>query len=68
MSDLKSDVVCSLCVCVRCDFVESVGVPKQVRVLYTKAGGGTGFTSKRGSCSVRVRHWWMLEDLDGGDA
>lgn len=42
-------------------------VPDQVRVIYTKAGGGIGFTSKRGSCSVRVRHWWMLEDLDGGD-
>lgn len=53
MSDLESEVVCSLFVGVRCDFVESEG---DFGVLYTGAGCGTGFTSERGSCGVRVRH------------
>ena len=40
VSDLESEVVCSLYACVRWDFVESEGVTDQVRDLYIKAGGG----------------------------
>lgn len=67
--DLESEVVCCSCMRVRCDFILSGGgTPDQVRVPYTQAGGSTGFTSKGGSCSVRVRHWLVLGGWGVGDA
>ena len=45
-SDLESEIVCSLDMGVRCDFVES---EDQVGDLCTRTGRGRGFTSGRGS-------------------
>jgi hypothetical protein len=66
VSDLESEVGCCSCVCA-CGailFCGEGGTADRVRVPYTQAGGSTGFTSKRGSWSVRVRHrvvgvWWL---------
>ena len=65
MSDSESEVVCSLCVGVRCDFIEpeGEGTADQVRVLYTRVGGGTetGVMQRDGSSRGSVERWGVRE-------